>query len=115
MLRGRLVFAALGALFAAPALAADGAAPARSATPLVVTKAIDFTIEPERSEQTFMCESGRLRSVSAVAVGERRPVSILLVDAAKAPFAQGVWSEAFGFRLEHKQSLKVRVIMFCGE
>ena len=73
-----------------------------------------FVIDPEQSDQTFVCQSGRVQSVLAFAMGEHRMVSIVFVDRAGAAIPAGVWSEAFGFRLLHRQSVKIEAAMICG-
>jgi len=73
-----------------------------------------FVIEPDQSEQTFMCESGRVGSVAAFSVGEHRNVSIVFLDKNGAPLPTGVWSEAFGFRLLHRQTVKIEAALICG-
>lgn len=95
--------------------AAALSAPAWAQTPLPgpsLTKA--FVIDPEQSDQTFNCESGRLQSVLAFAQGEHRIVSILYLDKTGAAIPAGVWSEAFGFRLLHRQTVKIETAMTCG-
>ena len=73
-----------------------------------------FVIDPEQSDQTFVCEAGHVQSVLAFAMGEHRMVSIVFVDRAGAAIPAGVWSEAFGFRLLHRQSVKIEAAMICG-
>lgn len=73
-----------------------------------------FVIDPEDSNQVFMCENGHLQSVLATAIAEHRIVSVRLVDASKSPIPDDVWASPVGFRLEHGSNLKIRVILICG-
>jgi hypothetical protein len=73
-----------------------------------------FLIAPEESDQDFMCESGRVQSVLAYAIAEHRIVSITFLDQSKNPVAEGVWSSAYGFRLTHRQNVKINVTLICG-
>jgi hypothetical protein len=73
-----------------------------------------FVIEPAQSDQTFMCETGGVQSVLAFAVGEHRIVSLVYVDKAGASIPDNIWSEAFGFRLLHRQTFKIEAAMTCG-
>lgn len=73
-----------------------------------------FVIDPESSDQTFMCDSGRVQSVLAFATAEHRIVSIVFVDKSGVPIPADVWSEAFGFRLLHRQTVRIEAAMTCG-
>ena len=83
-------------------------------TTSVPSKVKTFVIEPDQSDQTFMCESGRVESVQAFSVGEHRNVSIVFLDRNGAPIPAGVWSETFGFRLLHRQTVKIEAALICG-
>ncbi|MDE3177511.1 MAG: hypothetical protein KGM15_15530 [Pseudomonadota bacterium] len=73
-----------------------------------------FQIAPEDSERNFMCESGHVESVLANALAEHRIVSIRYLDQAGNPIPPGAWTSAFGFRLAHRQIIKVEAAMICG-
>jgi len=99
------------------------ASPSPSATPstapsgvpsVIPSRAKIFLISPEESDQDFMCESGRVQSVLAYAIAEHRIVSITFLDQSKTPIAEGLWSGAYGFRLTHRQNVKINVAMICG-
>ena len=99
------------------------ASPSPSATPstapsgvptVIPSRAKIFLISPEESDQDFMCESGRVQSVLAYAIAEHRIVSITFLDQSKTPIAEGVWSSAYGFRLTHRQNVKINVALICG-
>jgi hypothetical protein len=86
-----------------------------SGVPSVIpSKVKDFLISPEESDQDFMCESGRVQSVLAYAIAEHRIVSVTFLDQSKTPIAEGVWSSAYGFRLTHRQNVKINVSLICG-
>jgi hypothetical protein len=93
---------------ASPSLAPSG-------VPSVVPSKVKvFLIAPEESDQDFMCESGRVQSVLAYAIAEHRIVSITFLDQSKNPIAEDVWSSAYGFRLTHRQNVKINVTLICG-
>lgn len=71
-------------------------------------------IEPEESDRDFMCEAGRVQSVLATALADHRVVSVVFLDQSKEPIPDGVWSSAYGFRLAHRQNIKVRAALICG-
>jgi len=89
-------------------------AQARGETPSAASLTKIFVIEPEQSNQSFMCENGRIQSVLAFSIGEHRMVSIIFLDKTGAAIPEGVWSEAFGFRLLHRQTVKIEAEMICG-
>jgi hypothetical protein len=92
-----------------------GPSPTPSATPSVVPSKVKvFLIAPQESDQDFMCESGRVQSVLAYAIAEHRIVSVTFLDQSKNPIAEGVWSSAYGFRLTHRQNVKINVALICG-
>jgi hypothetical protein len=103
-----------------PSSPPSGAAPATpSASPSLApseapSKVKVFLIAPEESDQDFMCESGHVQSVLAYAIAEHRIVSITFLDQSKTPIAEGVWSSAYGFRLTHRQNVKINVTLICG-
>ncbi len=94
---------------------ADDAAPQPPAPPTVASKVRVFVIPPEESDQKFMCESGRVQSVLAHAIAEHRIVSIVFLDQSGEPIPEGAWASAYGFRLLHRQSIKVEAAMICGD
>jgi len=86
-----------------------------SAVPSVIPSKVKvFLVSPEESDQNFMCEGGRVQSVLAYAIAEHRIVSITFLDQSKNPIAEGVWSSAYGFRLTHRQNVKINVNLICG-
>jgi hypothetical protein len=126
MSRSALVPAWLGlcAVLASGAAFADDAAPPTSSqpspsepspAPALPSKAKVFLISPEQSQQDFMCEAGRLQSLLPSALAEHRMVSITLLDQTRNPIPDGVWTSAYGFRLTHKQSVLINVVMICGD
>jgi hypothetical protein len=78
------------------------------------SKVKTFVIEPDQSDQAFMCQTGRVQSVQVTAIAEHRIVSIVLVDQGGLAIPDGEWRSAFGFHLAHHQSVKINAIMFCG-
>lgn len=73
-----------------------------------------FVIEPDKSNEVFMCASGRIQSVLAFATAEHRVVSVIFLDMSGSPIPANVWSEAFGFRLFHTQTVRIEATMICG-
>jgi len=61
-----------------------------------------------------MCESGHVESVLAFATAEHRIVSIIFVDKTGSAIPVDVWSEAFGFRLLHRQTVRIEATLICG-
>jgi hypothetical protein len=107
---------AAAVLIGSAARAADEAPPppAPPPPPPAASRVKVFLISPEESDQNFMCESGHVQSVRATAIAEHRVVSIIFLDQSGNPIPVGVWSSAYGFRLAHRQTIKVEAAMFCG-
>jgi hypothetical protein len=91
------------------AQAADSSAPLE-----FPSKVKTFVIEPDQSDQTFMCQAGRVQSIQVTAIAEHRIVSVVLVDQGGVAIPNGEWRSAFGFHLAHHQSVKIDATMFCG-
>jgi hypothetical protein len=73
-----------------------------------------FVIAPEDSGQAYMCPSGTIQSVAATATAESRPVTLVLLDHEGKPIPEETWAPAYGFRLNHRQQVKVRILIICS-